>query len=189
MPETENTTPVIRQPNPYIKERSREILSHTLRDREKMSARREHLKSHPEDRIKVDKWKLKDIVNFIDFKCHPDCSVAQGTAVKHSDIDLGLVICRKPVDQETQQKFIDELRFQGFDVCSEQELLSAKETETLLRHHDQKHLTTELMAAITDRVKKENQVIRFRTKQQCIQMTREPLNSLTAVYVAGKSIK
>lgn len=99
-----------------IQEHCSKILANTLRDKEKMRLRLKHLSEHPEDRIKIDTAKLKDIVDYEMFLCHPQCSIAENRAIRGSDVDRGLVISKEIVSEENMRRFVTELIAQGFDV-------------------------------------------------------------------------
>lgn len=99
-----------------IQERCSEILANTLRDAEKMKLRIKHLSEHPEERINIDTAKLRKIIDYEIFLCHPHCSIAENRAIKGSDVDRGLVISKEVVSEEDMKRFIEELRDQGFNV-------------------------------------------------------------------------
>ncbi len=88
----------------------------------KASNRREYLKSHPEDVRTITIEPLRQILPYLEFKCHPLCSVARGEAIADSDIDEGVVVLpRGGHHKRREYAFIKELRRQGYDVYHDDE--------------------------------------------------------------------
>jgi hypothetical protein len=76
--------------------------------------RTELLAAHPELRRTIDTAPLREIIDFVAFKCSPICSIARGEAVEGSDVDAALVVLRESVPQKAEVAFVQELRRQGF---------------------------------------------------------------------------
>jgi hypothetical protein len=79
------------------------------------------LKQHPERRRRVDLDACRAVVDFIDFRVSPTCSIARDQPVKGSDLDGGVVVVNKAVPTSQQQAFVAELREQGFTACTKSE--------------------------------------------------------------------
>lgn len=164
-----------------ITSQSKDILLRTLRDEEKMSRRKVFLKNYPEKRIRINVKKLKQIINFFDFKCHPNCSIARDQAIKGSDIDGGLIILTNEATIEQQLEFVSELRRQGFNVSHRNEILELQQQlNTTSLHVDPE--TREYLGLKYDELS--NAEIRFTTQSQL-----DNQENFDPIYIAGYSIK
>ena len=92
----------------------------------KIPGRQALLAAHPELRRRVRLEPLREIIDFVDFRCARRCSIARDEAIPGSDIDAGLVITREPTTFEQQLAFLAELRLQGFTVSHPQEVADAE---------------------------------------------------------------
>jgi hypothetical protein len=99
----------------------------------KIPGRTRLLEEHPELRLRVNLAPLRDIIDFVMFKCVRGSSIARDQAIHGSDIDGGLVVLREPTERDVEMAFIDELRTQGFDVYhpSEAEAANAAREEAV----------------------------------------------------------
>lgn len=92
------------------------------RNYEKEKERKEDLQKNPHKKLELDPKPLRELIADMTFKVNPYSSVARGQAVKGSDLDGGLVVTTEPVPKTQQQKFVDELRAQGFTAYTEAEV-------------------------------------------------------------------
>ncbi len=159
-----------------------DILMSGTHDEEKASARKKMLAEHPEARITVNTKELKKIVDFIDFKCHPKCSIARNEAIKGSDIDAGIVVTSEPVSVEQQLAFVTELRNQGFAVNTQAEYEETQRAFAATTYKQQQESPVRFMEYETKR-------IRFFTKKELEEMCENPVGNIPAmIYLVGKSI-
>jgi hypothetical protein len=114
---------------PEIRQRASEVLAGTIRNIGKMSTRYALLEAHPEQRIRVDSAALQQILRFLSFKCHPDCSVARDQAIRGSDIDRAVVITEEMPGIEERDAFVGELRKQGFTAYTQEEAYAIEAVE------------------------------------------------------------
>ncbi len=84
------------------------------------------LQENPNLRIVVQAGPLREIINFIDFRCNPSSSVARNEAIAGSDIDGGIVITEDKQQIGKEIAFIEELRKQGFDAYHQREVADIK---------------------------------------------------------------
>jgi hypothetical protein len=91
-------------------------LGATIRSESKMWERTRLLAEQPHLRRRIATASLRQIIDFVDFRCHPQCSVARDEAIAGSDIDCGLVITAEPTGTDEQLAFVGELRQQGFEA-------------------------------------------------------------------------
>lgn len=169
-------------------ERCFDILHNTHRDRQKITDRKKFLLEHPEARRNIDTGKLRQIIDYQDFRCHPQCSVARNEAITGSDIDGGLVVLKNEVSIEQQLAFVEELRRQGFSAFHP---LEVQEREQQVNQAVANGLKGP--ALLRELVRKsceaESVEISFYTTAQLEEMKNQPLINPTLFYVAGKSIK
>ena len=103
----------------------------------KIEERRKLLKEHPELRIRIDTKLIKQIVNFIEFKCVSDSSIVRNLAIKGSDIDGGLVVSSEILPIEKRLAFVSSLRDQDFSAydISEYETAEIELNDFTEKHH------------------------------------------------------
>lgn len=149
----------------------------------KLEERKKLLSQNSELRIRPDTVKLRSIINYLDFKCHPGCSIGRDEAIKGSDIDGGIVITQDPVSQKEQLDFISELRRQGFDVYHQSDY-----EETKLQVKQTPHNSM----LIIELERRKNNKVSFYTKEYLERLARnsdaESMSELVMLYLAGKSI-
>lgn len=169
-------------------ERCFDILYNTLRDRQKMANRKKFIDEHPEARVSIDTDKLKAIIDYQDFKCHPQCSIARDEAIAGSDIDGALVVLRNEVSIEQQLAFVEELRRQGFNAFHPLEVQKREQqvNQAVANGLKRPALLRELVRKSCEA---ESAEISFYTIAQFEEMKNQPLINPTLYYVAGKSIK
>lgn len=137
----------------------------------KNAERRALLKEHPELRIRVNTKKLREIIDFADFRCDINCSVARDEAITGSDIDNGTVYTSRPTIKEQEIIFVQELRNQGFTAYHPQEYQTFLDEYNSLLLEDKLSLVAEL-------TKRQLSQIQFITLQ----------GSQTRMLIMGKSI-
>lgn len=168
----------------------KEIVNTTLmKEREKALLRKKLLQQKPSLINKIITNKLKIIINYLEFKCGKNSSVARNEAIKGSDIDGGLVICKKPINAVKRLLFVKELRRQGFEAYCvdeyEKALIKVKKIELsqnenlyhkLLKHID--HVRSNMVRFYTEKeVKKYKKTNKF------------PDAIFAQVYLFGELIK
>lgn len=158
-----------------------DMLMESMSNPYKVSERENLLQDHPEYRLTVDTEKLKVIIDYDDFKCHPKCSIAKNRAIKGSDIDAGVVVLKEPVSEETELAFIEELRRQGFEVYHQKEYEASKE----------EYERTNDLSLINVKNRRDSRIIHFYTKAQLEEMVKQNPFDIpdTMVYLAGTSIR
>ena len=67
------------------------------------------------EKIRVDRLRLKNVLDFVHFFCVRDSSVMRDQAINGSDIDGGVVVVRER-NRSKEDAFLEELRNQGFNV-------------------------------------------------------------------------
>jgi hypothetical protein len=177
-----------------IRERRRATAENLLENysainREKINLRESLLQENPELKIRIDLEKLKSIIDFHDFKCSPNCSIASDRAIKGSDIDGGLVISIEKSNIEEEMLFIQELRSQGFDIYHLAEYLKAKKKYESLPD-------SEKLSEIGDILRKDYhakdhyiQFVSYKTAEKVANSDKLPNNSdWIYMYLAGSSI-
>lgn len=148
---------------------------------EKIAKRSQTLRENPSLRIRVDIPGLRDLLDYVDFKCSAGSSVVrgEGEAIRGSDIDGGLIITRERVPRETCQKVIEKLRLDGFDVYSEVEYEEAKrdQARTGVKNGNLGHMWLNM--------------IRFRTIAEIEEEVRtgDHFSIVRSVYLYGQSIR
>lgn len=95
-------------------------------NREKIAERTALLQAHPELVRRIAIPPLRQIIEFEDFKCHWNSSIARDQVIEGSDIDLGLVVMQDRVTAEKEHAFVEELREQGFTAYDSREVAEAK---------------------------------------------------------------
>ncbi len=163
-------------------------LNGTIRDRQKMADRVKFLSEHPEAKRRIDTRKLRQIIDYQDFKCHPQCSVAKDQAVVGSDIDGAIVVLKSETSIQQQISFVEELRKQGFSAFHQSEVQVRKQQ---LDEAEAKgiRLSEGLLELSRKYIKADNAEIKFYTTSQLEEMKTKPLDSPVMIYVAGYSIK
>lgn len=177
----------LRQTSLY--ERCFKILKNTLQSRQDMKDRESFLREHPEARRRINTHKLKQIIDYQDFKCHPQCSIARGEAVAGSDIDGGLVVLKDEVPTEQQLAFVEELRKQGFSAFHPSEVQAREQQLDEARVRGLESRSEEFGELIRKSAEAENAKIKFYTTAQLEEMKNQPLDHPTIIYVAGYSIE
>lgn len=169
---------------------ARSILMKNIHSQEKVEERERFLVEHPESRIRVDTTKLKAIMAYEEFKCHPNSSVARDQAVRGSDIDVAVVITSEPTSLEQQMNFVQALRGQGFDVYHPQETELAKKELSDFSIGRGRQEDLERLHELTKRkVSSELNTIRFFTREELEKLDEEkPNNPAVLVSKGGVSI-
>jgi hypothetical protein len=132
----------------------------------KIEERRKLLKEHPELRIRIDTKLIKQIVNFIEFKCVSDSSIVRNLAIKGSDIDGGLVVSSEILPIEKRLAFVSSLRDQDFSAydISEYETAERELNDFTEKHHGEyksKEDLETLHQLVGSKVQAECALIRF----------------------------
>lgn len=83
--------------------------------------------ANPSARLQVDTARLREIVDFEEIKVARNSSIAKGNAMQGSDLDDGLVITTDVVSEKTQERFVQELKNQGFITYTTRQYLRAEE--------------------------------------------------------------
>ncbi len=167
-------------------EGAKNILENMVFDHIKFTQRQLLLQNEPQLRIRIDTIRLRTIIPYIEFKCHPRSSIARDKAIKGSDIDGGLVVVENPISNELQELFVVELRNQGFSVFTEQKAQEAAQKFNLLSPVEQI-----LQHDLRDEIKKINlEKIVFRTLKQLEE--EQKIKGFTIpvlIFLAGKTIQ
>jgi hypothetical protein len=169
-------------------QRCYDILSNTIRNQRKTDQRAQLLKEHPEKRMRIKTNSLRQIIDYKDFKCHPQCSIARDQAIQGSDIDGALVILKNEVPEEKQIEFIAELRKQGFSVFHHSEV-QKREQEVNEAKAKGVYSGQEFESLIRKSVEASNGEIRFYTINQLEEMKSQCLSNPVIIYVGGVSIQ
>jgi hypothetical protein len=157
-------------------QRARRILMGTADNVAKLTERREFLERNPEAVIRIDAEALREIIPFLEFKCHPKGSIARGEAMRGSDIDYALVIVPEH-NEDREMAFVQRLREMGFSAYHRSEVQSLK--RRLME--DQRQLEAVITA--------KDQVINFLTSEELNALAeKEPLDPLVLVHFAGFDI-
>lgn len=153
------------------------------------------LNQHPELRKRLDFLRLKQVLDYIDFKCSPLSSVARDEAIAGSDIDGGMVITiDKPTDEQ-KQTFIEEIRRQGFTAYSPLERKEAR-VRAFSAIDEEKWGRSFLLSP--EQVKRPGVIdfcsIEFFSQDEITKEVQSALRTknvktLVAVYLAGASLK
>lgn len=165
-------------------ERCFDALSKTTRSKVKMEARSKLLQERPEERRHIDSSKLKTIIDYESFKCHPQSSIARDEAIQGSDIDGALVVSRNEVPIEQQLAFVQELRNQGFSAAHQIEIDAFNQNklpESVVN-------LDELLSMVCQKSDAENTIINFATIAEMEELTSKKFNNKVWIYVAGYSI-
>lgn len=101
------------------------IDSVAVKNHTKIAARRKLLCEQPYLRIWVDEERLRAIIPYELFYCHPTCSIARKEAIVGSDIDKGLVVVPEGTTIDQECAFVRELRSQGFNTYHQVEYEAA----------------------------------------------------------------
>jgi len=163
-------------------------LSHTMRSAGKMEDRKTLLEKSPESRQSINTRKLKQVIDYVDFKCHPECSIARDEAVQGSDIDGGLVVLSERVGVDRELEFVQELRNQGFEASHKTEVEAAQNQVEAAKSRISA-ASKEFRELKDKEVSTHSSEIRFYTKTELEAMEFEPLDNLVIIYVAGHSIQ
>lgn len=165
-------------------------LSSTVRSNEKMDERLNLLREHPEARIRIDTNKLKQIIDYKDFKCHPQCSIARDEAIKGSDVDAALVVLKNEVPVNKQISFVEELRNQGFRASHHLEIQQYLDEIDKAKIRGLKPWDKEFSDLIAKQTDAENCEIKFVTVTELERMKKDmEMVKPLMIYVAGYSIK
>jgi hypothetical protein len=178
----------LRQPKHHpLREFALTKLSQTIRDEVKIALRSQELALHPERRIAIDVDPLKAIIDYDEFLCHPDCSIARNEAVNGSDIDIGLVVLDKVAPAADQLRFINALRSQGFSVYHEIEVEAGGDVLSRLVSNGAGVLSPEVTEAGKELTKRKDQIISFETRDM-LESEISPDSQESWVYLAGYKI-
>ncbi len=146
---------------------------------EKREERRRFLDQNPDKKIRLDEKKLKEIIDYLQIKCHVLSSLALDLAIEGSDIDVGVVFLKHAEPLEDIIHFVQALRSQGFAVCHESEVKTGitGECSALVREH----LSHESSRYLNS--------IRFLTPEEVQKMLESPLEDIVNMVVfAGSEI-
>ena len=161
----------------------------------KIEERTKLLQKHPELRIKINIKPLRQLVDFLEFKCVTDSSIARDLAIKGSDIDCGLVVSKDEVSVEKRLTFVSTLREQGFSAYDISEYTEAeRELERFTRKRNGQYATQEdfktLYKLVGNKVQAECSLIRFFSKDEIEDFKKNgfPNEGLRSAYF-GYSIK
>lgn len=173
-----------------MRERRNSDPFNTMHSPEKIAERKQLLRERPELKLRCDTARLKNIIDCIDFKCHPRCSLARDEAIKGSDIDGGVVIVKEKIGMEKEMEFVEELRHQGFDVYHPSEHEAAdREFEQWKKDPHYDSLAKKTSDLIAHKVVTESRMIRFVTKEEMDQFKKKwPTHIRTMIYESGFSI-
>jgi predicted nucleotidyltransferase len=167
-----------------LRAKSHDILMGSLQSDQKVIERRKLLAAHPELRRSIDTGKLKEVIDYVEFKCHPKSSVARGEAIEGSDIDVGVVVLRDRVLEQQELAFVEELRKQGFTAYHQ------KEYEDLEKQYRNTEVLEERLKLIPEKTIRELDRIHFYTEDELKELTKKPIGiPVVMVYLAGTSIK
>lgn len=169
----------------FLETQAYEFLMRMPFDVKKVREREQLFRNNPKLRIRINIQRIKSIIDYIDFKCHPNSSVAWNQAIKRSDIDLGLVVLREKTTTEQELEFIKELRDQGFSVYHQKEIDEIeKRLKDPIPDREKRKLAKEMS-------KREFRKICFHTKTELEEMKakRSFNNVITNIYIAGRKIQ
>lgn len=167
----------------FLVSRSHDILMGAIHSGSKVSERKKLLAVHPELCRRIDTNRLKAILDYTDFRCHPKCSIARDEAIEGSDIDVGVVVLKERGPEQKELEFVEELRRQGFTVYHQREYEAIEEQ---FRNAEDVQKRLDL---IPEKVKRDQDRVHFYTKSELIEMSKKPIGVPVAmVYLAGKSI-
>jgi hypothetical protein len=153
-----------------------------------MAERTRQLSDHPEKRIRIGVQQLRSIIDYDNFLCHPDCSVARDEAVVDSDIDGGLVVLEEPVSTVDEVRFVGVLRQQGFRAYHQIEIDVAREEEKAALA-DPGATVSQIMAGLGALTEMSSARVSFRTRADIEEsLDRGVLDSDAYVYLAGTPI-
>ena len=161
----------------------------------KIEERTKLLQKHPELRLKINIKPLRELVDFLEFKCVTDSSIARDLAIKGSDIDGGLVVSKDEVSVIKRLAFVSTLREQGFSAYDISEYTEAeRELERFTRKRNGQYTTQEdfetLHKLVGNKVQAECSLIRFFSKDEIEDFKNNgfPNEGLRSAYF-GYSIK
>jgi len=161
----------------------------------KIEERTKLLREHPELRIKINTKPLRQLVDFLEFKCVTDSSIARDLAIKGSDIDGGLVVSKDKIPVEKRLAFVSVLRNQSFSAYDISEYEEAeRELERFTKERNGQYKNQEdfetLHKLVGNKVQAECAMIRFFSKDEIEDFKKNgfPNEGLRSAYF-GYSIK
>jgi hypothetical protein len=120
----------------------------------KQAERKALLAQRPELKLRIDAAPLRQIINYVDFKCSPFSSIARDEAIVGSDIDGGVVVTADQTTRDQELSFVKALRAQGFEAYHEIEVAEAHQRVDEGLETEQYKLFSNLSQSLRDLIRK-----------------------------------
>jgi hypothetical protein len=120
----------------------------------KQEERKTLLAQRPDLKLRIDAAPLRQIINFVDFKCSPYSSIARDEAIVGSDIDGGVVVSKDQTTPDQELSFVKALRAQGFEAYHEIEVAEAEQRVDEELEAEQHKLFSDVSKPLRDLMRK-----------------------------------